>query len=259
MNNTLQKTGKSLVFTIAFNGYQFVYRKNIQSHKRYAQKYGFDHAVINRPGFTSLLMECCWLKVILLMSALKSGYDWVFFIDADAEIKNICPDFRNLEKKDKALYMANGFTGRVNSGVIIVKNTPEMYEFFKLTLQQYNKMLPAEDSVGWGENGHIIHFSRNMAMLENIPPLWNNNHTPELNDYVRHYSAGPMRPLEKLGLISRLVGKISRYIQRFLQKTGIYTYSSQRLPERLMVLYKSSLASYSSKFKDLSGENIFKD
>jgi hypothetical protein len=79
--------------------------------------------------------------------------------------------------------------------VIIVKNSPEVRALFQRILDGAQKPLPPEDDVGWGENGHIIHFAKNSPLLEIIPPQWNNNHDPALADYLRHYSAGPMRPL----------------------------------------------------------------
>ena len=79
--------------------------------------------------------------------------------------------------------------------MIIVKNSPEVRALFQRILDGAQQPLPPEDDVGWGENGHIIHFAKDSPLLEIIPPQWNNNHDPALADYLRHYSAGPMRPL----------------------------------------------------------------
>ena len=186
---------RSLVFSMGFNGYQRIYGRNIETQRAYCARHGMDYEFLDRPFFTPLLMECCWLKVPLILAALDQGWPWVVYIDCDVEVRVSCPDLHSLERPGKHLYMATGYSGRLNSGVIIVKNSPEVRALFQRILDGAQKVLPPEDDVGWGENGHIIHFAKNSPLLEIIPPQWNNNHDPALADYLRHYSAGPMRPL----------------------------------------------------------------
>lgn len=185
----------ALVFSMGFNGYQRIYARNVATQRAYAERHGMAYEFLSRPFFTPLLMECCWLKVPLILAALERGWPWVAYIDCDVEVRAACPDLRSLERPGKALYMAAGYSGRLNSGVIIVKNTVGVRALFRRILDGAQMRLPPEDDVGWGENGHIIHFAKDSPLLETIPAPWNNNHDPALDDYMRHYSAGPMRPL----------------------------------------------------------------
>ncbi|MFQ3288857.1 MAG: hypothetical protein ACI93V_001077, partial [Alteromonadaceae bacterium] len=70
-------SNKTLIFSIALNGYQLLYRHCINSHRAYAKKYGYEYLVISRPYFTALGVECCWLKLTLMLEALKAGSDTV--------------------------------------------------------------------------------------------------------------------------------------------------------------------------------------
>jgi hypothetical protein len=96
--------------------------------------------------------------------------------------------------------VAPGFSGRINSGVIIWRSSPESLALISLAIDNRKTPLPDSDTVGriygGGENGHIIHYRKNSPYVQLIDQKWNNNHTPALQDYIRHYSAGwPMRAL----------------------------------------------------------------
>ncbi len=251
-------SGRALVFSIAFNGYQWVYRRNIRSHRAYAQRHGFDYVLVQRPAVTSLLMECCWVKLPLILSAFEAGYEWVFFIDADAEIRPASPDFRSLAAPGKSLYMAHGFSGRVNSGVIIACNRADVRDLLVSVVSSFARPLPAEDEVGWGENGHVIHAAKHAPFLEVIPPAWNNNHSPGLADHVRHYSAGPLRSLYQMDRLSRLIPAISRLAQRVANRTGAYRYSHDRFPDRLMQLHRACVRSHAQAFRPLRKTDVFR-
>lgn len=250
---------KALVFSLALNGYQFTYRNEIRSHRVYAKKHSLDYALISRPLFTGLLMECCWLKLVLALSALEAGYRWIFYIDADAEIREDCPDFRTVEMPGKDVYMAPGYSGRLNSGVIIVKNTPSAKSFIKSVLKGYSTDLPREDRVGWGENGHIIHFARNLESLQTLPQEWNNNHNPNMHDFVRHYSAGPMRKFHKMSLSSRAAARLSVLAVNLIKRAGGAAYDASVFPRTLMHLFKQSTRHKKAIFKPLDVADVFSD
>ena len=40
---------------------------------------------------TTIGVECCWLKLTLMIEALDNGYDAVLFVDADAYIQPQAP------------------------------------------------------------------------------------------------------------------------------------------------------------------------
>jgi len=150
---------QTLVFSIAINGYHWKYKKNIDSHRAYAKRQGYRYVVVDRPVISLLEMECAWLKVALMIEALRAGYQWVLFVDADAEIKADAPAVESLDEVGKCLYMARGYSRRINSGVLIAKQSEEASLFFRKVLENCNLSLPKTDDVGWGENGHIIYFA----------------------------------------------------------------------------------------------------
>ncbi|SMF54596.1 hypothetical protein SAMN02745866_03470 [Alteromonadaceae bacterium Bs31] len=184
---------KVLIFTLAAAGYDWLYKKNIQSHKAYIAKHAYSYSVVNRPRLTTLGLELVWLKIYLMREALKSNYDWLVCLDADTEIRPSCPAIESLEKQGKSIYLAKGYSDRINSGVLILRNDNNSRAFINNIIQNQLKPLAPEDDVGWGENGHVIHFAKNNPYVEIIDKRWNNNSDCEMKDFIRHYSAGPMR------------------------------------------------------------------
>ncbi len=183
---------RTLVFSVAFNGYDSIWAKPLRSQKAYATSKGYDYTLLGQGVTTPLAMESAWMKIPLLIAAMDAGYDWIAFIDADAEIKERCPSLDTLAQGDKSVFLANGFSGRPNTGVIIVRNSPSARRFLKAGLNIAGQRLPPKDRVGWGENGEVIHLARKSGCVAIIDGRWNNNHQTELEDYIRHYT-GPMR------------------------------------------------------------------
>ena len=207
-----------LMFSIALNGYGALYDKCIKSQRIYANKNSYEYVLVNRPRWTSLSRECTWLKIPLILEGLRKGYEWVFYIDTDCEIRSDTPKIESLEVSGKSLYLAEGFSGRVNAGVIITKNTKDAHGFFQQVLATADTPVPAEDSVGWGDNGHVIHYSKGREFLYILEPCWNNNRDVMLDDYIRHYSAGLMRKHYKQTTISKITYKIAKLEGRLRSK-----------------------------------------
>ena len=181
---------KILVFSIAVNGYQHIFRDNIHSHKAYAKKNHYEYICIEKPNHISNT-EAAWLKIYLICMALKHGYDWVMFVDADCKIKPHTPAFTELEEPNKSIYCALGFSGHINSGVIIIKNTYESRFFFNTVKINCERSVPLPD---WGENSHMIFYGNYCKNLKIIGKEWNNNSNLNMDDYIRHYCSGtPMR------------------------------------------------------------------
>ena len=114
---------KVLVFTLAAAGYDWLYHKNIRSHRSYAKRHAYNYSVVNKPRLTTLGLDVVWLKIYLLREALAADYDWLVCLDADTEIRECCPAIESLEQAGKSIYLAEGYSGRFNSGVIILKTT----------------------------------------------------------------------------------------------------------------------------------------
>ena len=210
---------KVLIFTLAARGYHWLYRDNLESQREYAQRHGYTYSVVDRPQLTTLGLDVAWLKIHLIKKALSMDFDWVFFIDADAKIQPNCPPILDLQQQEKSIYVANGYSGRINSGVLIIKNDVASRNFFNTVLSHRDHSLPPEDDVGWGENGHIIHFAKANASIAIISKHWNNNSDAKLNDYIRHYSAGPLRKLYKPRAADFIRHKALNYFLAVLTRT----------------------------------------
>ncbi len=234
---------RTLMFSMAFNGYDLLYNRCIRSQRAYADRHGYLYRFVNRPRWTSLTRECAWLKIALVIRALRRGYDWVFFIDADAEVKPDAPPIQQLAEPGKSVYLVPGWSGRVNSGVLIVRNAPEALAMFQTILDNAENPVPDEDSISWGENGHVIHYSKNQPFVKLCDRKWNNNSDPAMPDYVRHYSNGPMRDtytqsrlwrslftVEKT--LARGQGRIVRKVQQQLGQSRPFLENLRMLEER---------------------------
>ncbi len=200
-----QPASDTLVFSVAVNGYHWRYRRLLYSQRQYALRHGYTYLLIDRPLFSLLGNETAWLKLSAALVALESGYKRVFYIDADAEVRAHTPPLESIIEPGKSLYAARGYSGRINSGVLLFTDSPVARHFLHKVIDNIETPLPPEDDVGWGENGHIIHYLKGEAEFRELPPVWNNNQDPNLNDFIRHYSAGPLRHLYAPSLLDLLL------------------------------------------------------
>lgn len=207
-----------LVFSIALNGYQWLYRDCLRSHKHYADKIGAEYLSVQRPFFTQMGTECCWLKLLLLKQALQKGYQQVLFLDADAHVRKFASDIRDVMVNDKHIYMALGKTHRFNSGVILARQSPQAIAFIDKVLANRNVVLAPEHDVGWGENGHIIAAAQDNPWVQELELEWNNTWQPELKDNIRHFNHGVMRNQicghSLFNLVHRCLAKTTRGINQ---------------------------------------------
>ncbi len=234
-----------LVYCVALNFYDLVYDRNIASHRRYAQANGYSYTLVRRPAFISV-RESVWLKLPLMEAALKAGWDWVLFVDADCEIRSDAPRIESLEDGVSSVFLATGFSGNVNSGVIAARNKPEARAFFARVTAAAGDDVPEAD---WGENGHIIHFARSCQTLKILDQRWNNNADPDMEDYVRHYSAGgPMRALYRLSALAKSAKFASRCIQKIRKWGGKHDFFGRDLTQRLSVAADRAIAAYPESF-----------
>ena len=225
-------TNKTLVFSIALNGYQLMYQKELSSHERYAKSHGYDYQNVTRPSFSALGVECCWLKLTLMRSALVGGYDTVMFIDADATVKDNCPALESVFIEHKLLYMAKGYSKRFNSGVLIARNSPQITEWLTRVINSRMQPIMDKNSVGWGENGHIIELSNDCDFIGEIDQRWNNTYDYQLNDFIQHKNCGPLRK----GLLDNFLHKIIFCLSyRVLKFINNFSFLQERLtPENVL-------------------------
>jgi len=182
-----------LVFSIAMNGYQWLYRPLRDTHERYTERNGYEYVQVTRPASSLLGMEIAWLKVTLALKSLDAGYDWVVFLDADTAVSHKTPAIESLAEAGKYLYAVKGYSGRLNSGVLIFRNHAWVRGLLTKILEQASEAVEPTSQVGWGENGHFIEYTKGATQVRYMHPRWNNNQYQHLDDYIRHYSAGPLQ------------------------------------------------------------------
>jgi hypothetical protein len=199
-----------LMFSCGFNGYGMKYSRCVTTQREYALRMGFTYRLFDYPGLIPSA-ECKWLKIPIMMRALQDGWPLVFFVDVDCEMRPSCPDVRILLENDKDLYFAHGFSGRINSGVILARNSTNVCQLLQTVADEREKKLPPEDGVADGENGHVIHFAKNKSYVQIIDGRWNNNREVRPDDYIRHYT-GPLAELapkwKGKGLITRAYARL---------------------------------------------------
>lgn len=209
---------KTLVLSIALNGYQWMYKTEINSHKKYAKDKGYAYQAVTRPYITILGVECCWLKLTLIRKALLSGYSTVLFLDADTFVNHNCPKLSKVFKVNKYIYMAKGYSGRFNSGVLLVRNNRETLNWLDKVINARGKVVEKDNDVGWGENGHVIEYSKDVPFICELSNKWNNTFDHGLNDYIRHSNCGPMRTHYMTNLFHKIVFYFSARMLSFTNK-----------------------------------------
>lgn len=180
----------ALVFSIGMNGYRWAWRRCIRTHRRYAARFRFDYAHVDLP-WTVSAAEAAWLKLVLLIRVLDAAAsDWTLFVDADAELRPHCPDFRSVAAAGSDVYMAHGHSGRLNSGVIIVRRSDASRRFLRAIVADCDGEVAVPDAAPY-ENGHVIKHGKADPVVGLLDRRWNNTTDPDLDDYIRHFT-GPM-------------------------------------------------------------------
>lgn len=184
-----------LVFTIAVNGYDSLFRSCIETHREYCSAHHFDYFSLTQTPEPVTPAESAWLKIVIALEAISAGYRWVGFLDADCDVRSHAPHFAEMfadQFPEKQVFVAPGFSGRINSGVFFVRVAPESSRLFEEILRAADTVVPAEDSAPY-ENGHVIHYCKNNEITGLLAhDGWNNNSNLNPNSYIQHYT-GPLR------------------------------------------------------------------
>ena len=182
---------KTLIFTIATNGYAEFLAEHIESQREYATKHGYEHiALIKTPPWGVSAANSSWLKIPMMLHYLRHGYDRVLSIDADARIMPNAPVLDAMETPGKSIYMAKESSGRFNAGVIMCLATPDAESYLRGIYRLADwpgAWLPAEDRNLY-ENGHVIYVARRfMHCIQTIDPRWNYTAFTELADPTDYF------------------------------------------------------------------------
>jgi hypothetical protein len=185
-----------VVISIAHNGYDRAYARCKASQVAYARRHGYEYVLVDHPRGRIEPALSAWLKVPTLRAALLAGHDWVMYVDIDCEIQPGCPPIASaFDRQDagKAVLMANGRSGRLNSGVIVARRSPAAIDFLDRVMASATEDVPDEMRASLKyENGNIIWVAEGDASIGLLHEGWNNSQDPAMRDFIRHYT-GPMR------------------------------------------------------------------
>lgn len=179
-----------LVFTIATNGYDEIFKEYIASQEDYAKSQGYDFLVFRgRPKSGISGSDSAWLKVPLILKALNEGYRKILFLDSDCMVMPHTPPIESMYKRDGLFYMAkDGREDIFNTGVMMIINDDR-------TIKLFRRILNFSDVPGFFfpkrfqalyEMGHIVYFSRDKQWLKEIERKWNDNTNEVTGHYVLH-------------------------------------------------------------------------
>lgn len=246
---------KTLVFSIALEGYERLFKSCIKTHMEYCRVQQYEYVLINHAPRRLDPAEAAWLKVPLMKAALEGGYEWVAFIDADCDIRTHMPCFTKYLSQvgeGKSIFMAPGFSGRINSGVIFVKRGSSSLAFFDTVIAHANDKVPRQDKAPY-ENGHMIHFGKNNPVIHMLDhKLWNNNSELDDESYIQHYSGGKLRswymnnraPSKHPFSPSLIVSKIVRKFTKNTTKNQTNTMLISESIDELIPFYKKHYPSF---------------
>lgn len=228
----------TFIFTIATNGYDEVFKDCLDSHKKYATTQGYNYIAFTKSPPNGISgTNSAWLKVAIILRALKKGYKKVFFVDADALIQDYTPPIESVFSPDKSIYMSVESSGNFNSGVIIVINNSQSIKFFEDLLLRADIpgfMLPKSDRNLY-ENGHVINLAKKSPLVQIISPKWNYNFNTVLQEneqeYILHgrgtWNKKPRSKEKPISLFQSFLLKISQGPRYFLLKRLLKFYESQ--------------------------------
>lgn len=189
--------GSILLISIATNGYDRHFSKLLETQRAYAAKIGADYFLASTsPPWGISGPDSAWLKVPLLAAGLRRGYEWVLFLDADCEVRDCPSPAREFANEPRPVLMCHDFSGRLNSGVIFLRNRPAARRILRMLY--WSSFVPAalhpvEDRNIY-ENGHVIHYLKNDPEVRVIDPRWNCQAERGLSDpFIFHYGGAPAR------------------------------------------------------------------
>lgn len=132
----------AIIITQSFSSAEFhdCMRLTYQRHATYARAHNMDYWHI-LGDIEPDKLRGGWGKVKLIQQALAQGYDYVFWIDADAVIVDMDTDLRTAFTGEGSIgccvHDAHGIPRHLNVGVTFVHNTPLSKEFVDEWLNDY--------------------------------------------------------------------------------------------------------------------------
>jgi hypothetical protein len=111
--------------------------------------------------------------------------------------------------------------------VLIARNHAETIDWLTSVIDARFNTVQKENDVGWGENGHVIEFSKGVPFIVELEQKWNNTFDHHLKDYIRHRNCGPMRTGYLNNLFHKVVFCLSARILTFVNRNQLLTNSKK--------------------------------
>jgi hypothetical protein len=146
-------------------------------HQAYADKWDMDYLVVHgyvKPEWTDITMGG-WAKIELVRTMLEIGYEYVFWVDADALIANIDIDLRGGCPDGLGMVEHSGPAvpgPHLNVGVMFFHNTDKVRAFVTEWMTHY----PGLTVFPWREQGQANIMSQDpkwAGVVTKIDPKWN--------------------------------------------------------------------------------------
>jgi len=135
---------KVAVCTMCVNDwYAEIVKYGVKTIKQYAEKYGYDFYICNEVYDGK--RDCPWYKIKAIQKILPD-YDYVFWLDADGHVQrpDLSVDFFIQTYMDgKDVLGAQEFNCAINTGVLLVRNTPFVHSLLQLIWDNNEPFDPA--------------------------------------------------------------------------------------------------------------------
>jgi hypothetical protein len=190
-----------LVFSVAQNGAGMGWWSCLRSQAAYAARLGYAYQAVLRPLRVEPALSA-WLKIPLMLRALRAGCDWVAFLDADCKVSWLAPDFRAVEVAGRSVYRANGNFGRLDSGVLFARRDPASIDFFEQAMARLSQDPTDPVEVAGCELDPVSACTRDRCEAAPGDARWNHGDLRGLDPYFRRDS-GALSGARR-ALVSRL-------------------------------------------------------
>lgn len=160
-------------------------------HEPYCKKWGYDYLAnsklviqINNDEDRAMFSHA-WDKIALVRQALDKGYKYVFWIDHDCVIVDFNTDLRKaFDEEGKEIMMCvhpgfpqGGLPSHFNAGVLAIKNSPRVREFF------YNVWSNRYSGPPWFEQDVMNKLFRDFQWMNIVGVMGDRfNSTPNANE-----------------------------------------------------------------------------
>lgn len=145
-------------------------------HQAYADKWGMDYLTVVGSVVPEWILEMGgWAKLELCRQMLVKGYQYVFWVDADALIVDINTDLRAGCPDGIGLVEHHGFRvpgPHLNVGVMLIRNSERVIKFFEEWITRY----PGTDKFPWREQGEAHKMRQDPeweGIVHEIHAKWN--------------------------------------------------------------------------------------